>query len=220
MKVTRRQLKSIIREFLDTSVRPTAQETSVYDQATNSERAAFISAMGIAEKASKKGKVDALQEGPVIPFRPRSSGPMLMDPASQSGEVVDFPVEDEDGDITPQDLDDYDLDEDPLEVFKQQVANAKASQTVVDPDGDLSPDEIDEYDLEDEVEDLLDAATGRAGENVAVLGYDEDEDEDEDDDIPPELRALMRPSQISPSATGRGRGHVVPFDKDRTILNK
>ena len=130
MKVTRRQLKSIIREFLDTSVRPTAQKTSAYDQATNSERAAFISAMGIAEKASKKGKVDALQEGPVIPFRPRSSGPMLMDPASQSGEVVDFPVEDGDGDITPQDLDDYDLDEDPLEVFKQQVANAKASSRV------------------------------------------------------------------------------------------
>ena len=34
------------------------QATSAYDQATNSERAAFISAMGIAEKASKKGKID------------------------------------------------------------------------------------------------------------------------------------------------------------------
>ena len=45
MKVTRRQLKSIIKEFLDTSVKPAAQATSAYDQATNSERAAFISAI-------------------------------------------------------------------------------------------------------------------------------------------------------------------------------
>jgi len=160
MKVTRRQLKSIIREFLDTSVRPTAQKTSAYDQATNSERAAFISAMGIADKASEKGKVDALQEA----------------------KFYQFPTK-----------------KDPLDIFKQQVADANASQEVVDPDGDLSPAEIDEYDLEDEVEDLLDAATGRAGENVAVLGHNkyedeyeyEDEDEDEDDYIPPELRALM-----------------------------
>jgi hypothetical protein len=168
MKVTRRQLKSIIREFLDTSVRPTAQKTSVYDQATNSERAAFISAMGIAEKASKKGNVDALQEGPAIPFIPRPSGPISMGPAAQSGEVVDFPVEDEDGDITPQDLDDYDLDEDPLEVFKQQVANAKASSRVPP----VTPEE--EEDLDDDFESYL-----RGLESGQVVEFP-----DEYDDLP------------------------------------
>ena len=100
MKVTRRQLKNIIKEFLDTSAKPTTQATSTYDQATNSERAAFISAMGIAEKASKKGKVDALQEGTVYSF------PGAFGPETQT---------DLDGDLTPEELAVYGLGKDPYD---------------------------------------------------------------------------------------------------------
>lgn len=149
MKVTRRQLKNIIKEFLDINVKPATQETSAYEQATNSERAAFISAMGIAEKASKKGKIDStLSEGPMIPFRPRNSSSMSMAPGEEA-EILDFPVEDMDGDITPEELDDYDLDEDPLEIFKSQVANAKASSRVPP----MSAEE--EEDLDDDFESYL-----------------------------------------------------------------
>jgi len=156
MKVTRRQLKSIIREFLDTSVRPTAQKTSAYDQATNSERAAFISAMGIAEKASEKGKVDALQEA----------------------KFYQFPTK-----------------KDPLDIFKQQVADANASQEVVDPDGDLTPAEIGEYDLEDEVENQADAYAA--------------EFDDEDDDYMPEELKDLEDSVTLPA------GRVFPFKPKR-----
>ena len=104
MKVTRRQLKNIIKEFLDTSAKPTTQATSTYDQATNSERAAFISAMGIAEKASKKGKVDALQEGTVYSF-PGDFGPATK-PKTQT---------DLDGDLTPEELAVYGLGKDPYD---------------------------------------------------------------------------------------------------------
>ena len=46
-------------------------------------------------------------------------------------------------------LDAYDLEEDPLEVFKSQVANAKASSRV----SPMSPEE--EEDLDDEFESYL-----------------------------------------------------------------
>jgi hypothetical protein len=166
MKVTRRQLKNIIKEFLDTSAKPTTQATSTYDQATNSERAAFISAMGIAEKASKKGKVDALQEGPMIPFRPRSASTMTMRP-DEEGQVIDFPIEDEDGDITPEELSDYDLDEDPLEIFKAQVANAKQKSPVPP----MTPEE--EEDLDDDFEAYL-----RGLESGKVVDLDPNEYDD------------------------------------------
>ena len=104
MKVTRRQLKNIIKEFLDTSAKPTTQATSTYDQATNSERAAFISAMGIAEKASKKGKVDALQEGTVYSF------PGAFGPATKPQTQTDL-----DGDLTPEELAVYGLGKDPYD---------------------------------------------------------------------------------------------------------
>ena len=166
MKVTRRQLKNIIKEFLDTSAKPTTQATSTYDQATNSERAAFISAMGIAEKASKKGKVDALQEGPMIPFRPRPASTMTMSP-DEEGQVIDFPIEDEDGDITPEELSDYDLDEDPLEIFKAQVANAKQKSSVPP----MTPEE--EEDLDDDFEAYL-----RGLESGKVVDLDPNEYDD------------------------------------------
>ena len=151
MKVTRRQLKNIIKEFLDTSVKPTIQQTSSYDQATNSERAAFISAMGIAERASKKGKMGgALSEGPMIPFRPKNNNSMAMEPGEEA-EILGFPSQDMDGDITPEEINQYDLEEDPLEIFKAQVANAKNSSHVPP----MTPEE--EMDLDDEFEDYLQA---------------------------------------------------------------
>ena len=54
MKIKRSKLRKIIREFVDTYRQQDTRtedmsSTSAYDQLTNSERSAFISAMGIAE---------------------------------------------------------------------------------------------------------------------------------------------------------------------------
>ena len=97
MKISRKRLRKIINEFLDTS-RPMIDQpipdfrdlttTSVYSQLTNSERAAFISAMGIAGDAGIPGTSQELNEGEVIQF-----------PRSRSQEEEDL-----DGDITPRDL--------------------------------------------------------------------------------------------------------------------
>jgi len=70
MKIKRSKLRKIIREFVDT-YRPqdkSMSSTSVYDQLTNSERSAFISAMGIAENASSPGNESDLSEGTVTQF--------------------------------------------------------------------------------------------------------------------------------------------------------
>jgi hypothetical protein len=167
MKVTRRQLKNIIKEFLDVSAKPATQTTSAYDQATNAERAAFISAMGIAEKASKKGKIDnTLSEGPMIPFRPRATNAMTMNPEEEA-EIFDFPAEDMDGDITPEEMDTYDLDEDHLETFKSQVANAK-NKSLVPP---MSTEE--EEDLDDEFESYLQGLESGAVEDLYPNEYDD-----------------------------------------------
>lgn len=75
MKISRKRLRKIINEFLDAS-RPMVDQpipdlkdltaTSVYDQLTNSERAAFVSAMRIAGDAGIPGTSQELNEGPVI----------------------------------------------------------------------------------------------------------------------------------------------------------
>ena len=73
MKIKRSKLRKIIREFVD-SYRPkdTSTEdmssTSAYDQLTNSERAAFVSAMGIAETAAGQVNESNLSEGTVTRF--------------------------------------------------------------------------------------------------------------------------------------------------------
>lgn len=97
MKISRKRLRKIINEFLDTS-RPMKDQpipnlkdltaTSVYDQLTNSERAAFISAMGIAGDAGIPGTSQELNEGEVIQF-----------PRRRPQEEEDL-----DGDITPSDI--------------------------------------------------------------------------------------------------------------------
>lgn len=97
MKISRKKLRKIINEFLDTS-RPIVDQpipdlsdlttTSVYNQLTNSERAAFISAMGIAGDAGIPGTSQELNEGEVIQF-----------PRRRPQEEEDL-----DGDITPGDL--------------------------------------------------------------------------------------------------------------------
>tara|TARA_X000001382_G_scaffold59682_2_gene41106 strand:- start:886 stop:1422 length:537 start_codon:yes stop_codon:yes gene_type:complete len=73
VKIKRSKLRKIIREFVD-SYRPkdTSTEdmssTSAYDQLTNSERAAFVSAMGIAETAAGQVNESNLSEGTVTQF--------------------------------------------------------------------------------------------------------------------------------------------------------
>jgi len=101
MKISRKRLRKIINEFLDTS-RPMIDQpipdlkdlsdTSVYDQLTNSERAAFISAMGVAGDAGVPGTNQELNEGDVLSFR---RPPTILT--------------DDDGDITPDELRDADL---------------------------------------------------------------------------------------------------------------
>ena len=96
MKISRKRLRKIINEFLDTS-RPMIDQpipdlkdlsnTSVYDQLTNSERAAFVSAMGIAGDSGIPGTSQELNEGDVISFRQHQRA-----------------LPDLDGDITPNDL--------------------------------------------------------------------------------------------------------------------
>lgn len=101
MKISRKKLRKIINEFLDTT-RPMVDQpipdlkdltsTSVYEQLTNSERAAFVSAMGIAGDAGITGTSQELNEGDVISFRQRQR------------ELPDL-----DGDITPDELRDANL---------------------------------------------------------------------------------------------------------------
>ena len=101
MKISRKKLRKIINEFLDTT-RPMVDQpipdlkdltsTSVYDQLTNSERAAFVSAMGIAGDAGITGTSQELNEGDVISFRQRQR------------ELPDL-----DGYVTPYELRDADL---------------------------------------------------------------------------------------------------------------
>jgi len=104
MKISRKKLRKIINEFLDTS-RPISDQpipnledltkTSVYDQLTNSERSAFISAMEIA---GGKNLNQNLSEGSVI------KGPWT------GFEEYDFEEDyDPDGDVTRAELEDADL---------------------------------------------------------------------------------------------------------------
>jgi len=102
VKISRKQLRKIINEFLDTS-RPMADQpipnlkdltgTSVYDQLTNSERAAFISAMGIAGDAGIPGTSQELNEGPIIkgPWGPPTED--FDDDHDPDGDVTDNELE-------------------------------------------------------------------------------------------------------------------------------
>jgi hypothetical protein len=68
MKIKRSKLRKIIREFVDTykdSYRPSLAKPSVYEQLSNSERNAFIQAMGVVSKVSGGEKLD---EGTVTRF--------------------------------------------------------------------------------------------------------------------------------------------------------
>ena len=94
MKIKRSKLRKIIREFVDTykdSYRPSLAKPSVYEQLSNSERNAFIQAMGVVSKASGGEKLD---EGTVTRFpfdRVRSSENEDEDPVGFPGDkVVNF----------------------------------------------------------------------------------------------------------------------------------
>ena len=104
MKITRRHLRKTIKEFLDTSYQPSSEvipsiedmaaNASVFDQVSNSERAAFISAMGIAEKSHENM---SLNEGDVIKFPTVDLASSEMPEPWRSARYVS-PHEDEDED--------------------------------------------------------------------------------------------------------------------------
>lgn len=118
MKISRKRLRKIINEFLDTS-RPVIDQpipdledltsTSVYDQLTNSERAAFISAMEIA---GGKSLNQNLNEGSIV------KGPQRW------FEEDDFEEDhDSDGDVTSAELESADLIDD-REHEEDEIATA------------------------------------------------------------------------------------------------
>ena len=143
MKIKRSKLRKVIREFVDTykdSYRPSLAKPSVYEQLSNSERNAFIQAMGVVSKASGEEK---LEEGTVTRFpsdRVRSS------------------IENEDEDPVGQiykfqpygtDLEGDDTESDPTDLSSEEFdAMLAAMESPVS--GDSDEDWI--YDLEGEME--------------------------------------------------------------------
>ena len=95
MKIKRSKLRKVIREFVDTykdSYRPSLAKPSVYEELSNSERNAFIQAMGVVSKASGGEKLD---EGTVTRFPSDRMRPSIEnedgDPVGPpGGEVVRF----------------------------------------------------------------------------------------------------------------------------------
>tara|TARA_R110000823_G_scaffold276658_1_gene395221 strand:+ start:15 stop:533 length:519 start_codon:yes stop_codon:yes gene_type:complete len=121
MKIKRSKLRKIIREFVDTYRQQDTRtedmsSTSAYDQLTNSERSAFISAMGIAENAASQGSESDLSEGTVTQF--------------PTGRVRNIPLENEDEDLVGQ-----------VYKFQPYDADLEGDVTESDPE-DLTSDEI------------------------------------------------------------------------------
>ena len=138
MKIKRSKLRKIIREFVDTykdSYRPSLAKPSVYEQLSNSERNAFIQAMGVGSKASGGEK---LEEGTVTQF--------------PSGRVRP-PTENEDEDPVGQvykfqpygtDLEGDDTESDPTDLSQQEVDVLSSMMSNV-PEDDTSRSQDDDF---------------------------------------------------------------------------
>jgi hypothetical protein len=156
MKIKRSKLRKIIREFVDTykdSYRPSLAKPSVYEQLSNSERNAFIQAMGVVSKSSGGEKLD---EGTVTRFpfdRVGSPENEDEDPVGPpSGEVVRFmPYEtDLPGDTTHLEADEEDMTSREIEMLRKILSQKRdISQRARSTDASSS--------IEDEIADLVDA---------------------------------------------------------------
>jgi hypothetical protein len=156
MKIKRSKLRKIIREFVDTykdSYRPSLAKPSVYEQLSNSERNAFIQAMGVVSKVSGGEKLD---EGTVTRFpsgRVRPPENEDEDPVGPpGGEVVRFmPYEtDLPGDTSHLEADEEDMTSREIEMLRKILSQKRdISQRARSTDASSS--------IEDEIADLVDA---------------------------------------------------------------
>jgi len=138
MKIKRSKLRNIIKEFVDTykdSYRPSLAKPSVYEQLSNSERNAFIQAMGVVSKASGTEKLD---EGTVTRF---------------PSDRVRPPVENEDEDPVGQvykfqpygtDLEGDDTESDPTDLNQREVDVLSSMMSNI-PEDDISRSQDDDF---------------------------------------------------------------------------
>jgi hypothetical protein len=143
MKIKRSKLRKIIREFVD-SYRPkdTSTEdmssTSAYDQLTNSERAAFVSAMGIAETAAGQVNESNLSEGTVTQFPSDRVRPSVEnedeDPVGQVYKFQPYGT----------DLEGDDTESDPTDLSQQEVDVLSSMMSNV-PEDDISRSQDDDF---------------------------------------------------------------------------
>tara|TARA_A100001011_G_C14194601_1_gene792897 strand:+ start:461 stop:952 length:492 start_codon:yes stop_codon:yes gene_type:complete len=149
MKITRKRLRKTIKEFLDTSYRPAVEAPSVFDQVSNSERAAFIAAMGVVEKSQEN---TSLNEGDVIKFPPRVSDSSYEDENEDPvGQVYTIQPHGTDlpGDTAHLEADEEDMTPREIEMLRQIMGQRRSLSQRTRAD--------DVQDMEAEIADLEDA---------------------------------------------------------------
>jgi hypothetical protein len=151
MKMSRKNLKRVINEFLDTSrqAQATQDNATVYNQVSNSERAAFIAAMNVAAGA----KNESLEEGTVTRFpsdRVRSSQieDEGQDPVGPVYTIQPYGT-DLEGDTASLEADDEDMTAREIAMLRNAMRKRKEITQ--------SARASDVYDIEDEIADMADA---------------------------------------------------------------
>ena len=172
MKIKRSKLRNVIKEFLNTykpddSSIPKLDDmtdASVYDQVSNSERAAFVASMGIAEKAHAD---PSLKEGTTIPF-PRNRASKKLDAERDEGEIFRFQPYNSGlpGDITNvEESDPEDLSFEEIEMLRNILNTRRNVQT------DVRTEDSMPSDLDDDFEAYL---QGMESGNLVDLFEEED----------------------------------------------
>ena len=138
MKIKRSKLRKIIREFVDTykdSYRPSLTKPSVYEQLSNSERNAFIQAMGVVSKVSGGEKLD---EGTVTRFpSDRVRPPTESEDEDPVGQIYKFQP-------YGTDLEGDDTESDPTDLSQQEVDVLSSMMSNV-PEDDISRSQDDDF---------------------------------------------------------------------------
>ena len=158
MKITRKKLRKVINEFLDTSKQTqTAQSKStVYSQVSNSERAAFIAAMNVVDSTRN----EKIEEGTVTRFPSDRVRASQIEDERQDPVGPVYTIHDLGGDL---EADDEDMSAREIAMLRNAMRKRKEiSQSVR---------ARDVYDIEDEIADMADAYSYG---NLADLFADED----------------------------------------------
>lgn len=162
MKITRRKLKKIMSELLDTSSQTSARPTA-YNQASNSERAAFIASMNIAGES----KDEKLEEGTVTRFPSNRARPSQVEDEGQDPVGPAYTIQpygtDLAGDTASLETDEEDMTASEIEMLRQIMGKRKEVSK--------QARSSDVQDMEDDIEDLANAFMMG---NMADLFADED----------------------------------------------